>query len=156
MGNIITVTHPRTLPETCDLCLAKFYVSCSFLVKARVIRRVATNRLFPQCFFIPCGLLQAQCTSLNLILMGLIIYVCLLFLTPKILSLPFDPQDNVILSWAHSYTPFHNRSNCWVCGALPSSSMEGFPWWASPLQGRDFLSLSLQIPVTTIIREASS
>ena len=33
--------------------------------------------------------------------MGLIIYVSLLLLTPTILSLPFDPQDNVFLSWAH-------------------------------------------------------
>ena len=30
--------------------------------------------------------------------MGLIIYVSLLLLTPKILSLPFDPQDNAFLS----------------------------------------------------------
>ena len=44
--------------------------------------------------------------------MGLIIYVSLLLLTPNILSLPFDPQDNVFLSWAHSYAAFHNRSNC--------------------------------------------
>ena len=33
--------------------------------------------------------------------MGLIIYVSLFLLTPKILSLPFDPQDNAFLSWAH-------------------------------------------------------
>ena len=33
--------------------------------------------------------------------MGLIIYVSLLLLTPTILSLPFDPQDNAFLSWAH-------------------------------------------------------
>jgi len=59
----------------------------------------------------------------------------------KILSLPFDPQDNAFLSWAHSYTAFHNQSNCWVCGALPSSSVEGFPWWTSPLQGKDFLQV---------------
>ncbi|XP_060992767.1 endogenous retrovirus group PABLB member 1 Env polyprotein-like [Dama dama] len=71
--------------------------------------------------------------------MGLIIYVSLLLLMPKILSLPFDPQDNAFLSWAHSYTAFHNQPNCWVCGVLPSSSMEGFPWWTSPLQGKDFL-----------------
>ena len=58
--------------------------------------------------------------------MGLIIYVSLLLLTPNILSLPLDPQDNAFLSWAHSYAAFHNRSNCWVCGALPSSSVEGF------------------------------
>ena len=73
--------------------------------------------------------------------MGLIIYVSLLLLTPKILSLPFDPQDNAFLSWAHSYATFHNRSNCWVCGALPSSSVEGFPWWTSPLQWKDFLQV---------------
>ena len=73
--------------------------------------------------------------------MGLIIYVSLLLLTPKILSLPFDPQDNAFLSWAHSYAAFHNRSNCWVWGALPSSSVEGFPWWTSPLQGKDFLQV---------------
>ena len=53
---------------------------------------------------------------------GLIIYVSLLLLAPKILSVPFDPQDNAFLSWAHSYAAFHNWSNCWVCGALPSSS----------------------------------
>ena len=73
--------------------------------------------------------------------MGLITYVSLLLLTPNILSLPLDPQDNVFLSWAHSYATFHNRSNCWVCGALPCSSVEGFPWWTSPLQGKDFLQV---------------
>ena len=46
--------------------------------------------------------------------MGLIIYVGLLLLTQKVLSLLFDPQDNAFLSWAHSYAAFHNRSNCWV------------------------------------------
>ena len=73
--------------------------------------------------------------------MGLIIYVSLLLLTPKILSLPLDPQDNSFLSWAHSYAAFHNQSNCWVCGALPSSSVEGFPRWTSPLWGKDFLQI---------------
>ena len=53
------------------------------------------------------------------------IYVSLLLLTPKVPSLPFDPQDNAFLPWLHSYTAFHNRSNCWVCGAPPSSSVEG-------------------------------
>ena len=77
--------------------------------------------------------------------MGLIIYVSLLLLTPEILSLPFDPQDNAFLSWAHSYAAFHNRSNCWVCGALPSSSVEGFPWWTS-LQGKDFLQVCEYLP----------
>ena len=38
--------------------------------------------------------------------MGLIIYVSLLLLTPKVLSLPFGPQDNAFLSWAHSYAAF--------------------------------------------------
>ena len=54
--------------------------------------------------------------------MGLIIYVSLLLLTPKILSLLFDPQDNAFLSWPHSYATFHDQSNRWVCGALPSSN----------------------------------
>ena len=73
--------------------------------------------------------------------MGLITYVSLLLLTPNILSLPFDPQDHAFLSWAQSYAAFHNPSNCWVCGALPSSWLEGFPWWTSPLQGKDFLQV---------------
>ena len=73
--------------------------------------------------------------------MGLIICVGLLLLTSKVLSLPFDPQDNVLLSRAHSYSAFHNQSNCWVCGALPSSSVEGSPWWVSQFQGKDFLPL---------------
>ena len=73
--------------------------------------------------------------------MGLIIYVSLLLLTPKILNLLLDPQDNVFLSWAHSYAAFHNRSNCWVCRVLPFSSVEGFPWWTSPLQGKEFLQV---------------
>ena len=72
--------------------------------------------------------------------MGQIIYVSLLLLTLKILSLPFDPQDNAFLYWAHSYAEFHNQSNCWVCGVLPSSSMEGLLWWTS-LQGKDFLQV---------------
>ena len=55
------------------------------------------------------------------------------------MSLPFDPQDNAFLSWAHSYPEFHNQSNCWVCGLLLSSSVEGFLWWTSALQGKDFL-----------------
>ena len=73
--------------------------------------------------------------------MSLIICVSLLLLTPKIVSLPFDPKDNTFLSWAHFYAAFHNRFNCWVWGALPSSSVEGFPWWTSPLQGKDFLQV---------------
>ena len=73
--------------------------------------------------------------------MGLIIYVSLLLLTQKILSLPFNPQDNAFLSWAHSYTAFHNQSNCLVSRALPSSSVKDFPWWTFPLQGKDFLQV---------------
>ena len=73
--------------------------------------------------------------------MGLIIYVSLLLLTPKTLSLLFDHQDNAFLSWAHSYALFHNRSNFWVFGALLSSSVEGFPRWESPPQGKDFLQV---------------
>ena len=73
--------------------------------------------------------------------MGLIINVSLLLLTPKIPSLPFDPLDNAFLSWAPSHAASHNWSNCWVCGAFPSSSVEGFPWWTSPLQGKYFLQV---------------
>ena len=40
--------------------------------------------------------------------MGQITYVSLLLLTPNILSLPFDPQDNAFLSWAYSYAEFHS------------------------------------------------
>ena len=42
--------------------------------------------------------------------MGLIIYVSLLLLTPKILSLPFDPQGNAFLSRAQSYIEFHSQT----------------------------------------------
>ena len=73
--------------------------------------------------------------------MGLIIYMSRLLLTPKILSLSVDPQDNAFLSWSHSYTAFHNQFTCWVSGALPSSSVEDFPWWTSPLQGKDLLQV---------------
>ena len=62
---------------------------------------------------------------------NLIIYMSLILLTPKFLSLLFDPQDNAFLSWAHSHTAFHNRCNYWVCGVLHSSSVDSFPWWES-------------------------
>ena len=29
---------------------------------------------------------------------------------------------------AHSYANFHSTSNCWVCGAMPLSVMDGLPW----------------------------
>ena len=57
--------------------------------------------------------------------MGLIIYVGLLLLTSKVLSLLFDSQDITFLSWAHSYASFYNWSNCWVCNLL-KASYDGF------------------------------
>ena len=75
---------------------------------------------------------------------GLIIYVSLLLLAPKILSVPFDPQDNDFLSWAHP-AAFHNWSNCWVCGAPPSSSWR-LLWWTSPLPEKDFLQVCKYLP----------
>ena len=50
-------------------------------------------------------------------------------------------QDNVFISWAHSCTGFHKKSNCWVCGAMPMSVMDRLPWWVSPLQRGDMPSL---------------
>ena len=35
----------------------------------------------------------------------------------------------------------HNTSNCWVCGAMPLSVMDGLPRWVSPLHQEDFKSL---------------
>ena len=51
--------------------------------------------------------------------MGLIIYVSVFLLTPKFLSLLFDPRDYAFLSWAHSHTAFHNLCNYWVSGVPP-------------------------------------
>ena len=73
--------------------------------------------------------------------MGLITYVGLFLLSSKILSLPCDPQDPAFLSWAHSYTAFHNWPDFWICNCSPSSSVGGFPRWISPLHGKDFLQL---------------
>ena len=50
-------------------------------------------------------------------------------------------SDNVFISWAHSYADFHDTSNCWVCGAMPLSVMDGLPWWVSPLCQGDFKPL---------------
>ena len=50
-------------------------------------------------------------------------------------------SDNVLISRAHSYADFHNTSNCWVCGAMPLSVMDGLPWWVSPLWQADFKPL---------------
>ena len=66
----------------------------------------------------------------------------LLGLTNAILNLTTAPaQDNVFISWAHSYANFHNSSNCWVCGAVPLSVMDGLPWWVLPLHYGDFIPL---------------
>ena len=48
-------------------------------------------------------------------------------------------QDNVFISWAHSYADFDNTSNCWICRAMPLSVMDGLPWWVSPLCQGDFI-----------------
>ena len=50
-------------------------------------------------------------------------------------------SDNVFISWAHSYVDFHNTYNCWVCGAMPLSLMDGLPWSVSPLCQGDFKPL---------------
>ena len=50
-------------------------------------------------------------------------------------------QENIFISWAHSYADFDNMSNCWVCGAMPLSVMDGLPWWVSPLRKGDFSPL---------------
>ena len=47
-------------------------------------------------------------------------------------------QDNVFISWTHSYVDFHNTSNCYVCEAVPLSVMDGLPWWVSLLHQGDF------------------
>ena len=63
----------------------------------------------------------------------------LLGLTNVILNLTsVSTQDNVFISWAHSYADFHNTSNCWVCRAMPLSVMDGLPWWVSQLCQGDF------------------
>ena len=50
-------------------------------------------------------------------------------------------QDNVFISWAHSYTDFLNTSNCWVCRTMPLSVMDGLSWWVSLLYQGDFKPL---------------
>ncbi|XP_057575623.1 endogenous retrovirus group PABLB member 1 Env polyprotein-like [Hippopotamus amphibius kiboko] len=63
-------------------------------------------------------------------------------LTSTILSMTVDPvQGNIFISWAHSYADLYNISNCWVCGAMPLSVMDGLPWWVSPLKRGDFPQL---------------
>ena len=66
----------------------------------------------------------------------------LLGLTNTILNLTTVPaQDNVFISWAHSYAKFHNSSNCWICGSVPLSVMDRLPWCVSPLHYGDFIPL---------------
>ena len=51
-------------------------------------------------------------------------------------------QDNVFMSRAYFYADFHNTSNCWVCGAMPLSVMDGLPWCSFlGRQKETFLSL---------------
>ena len=58
--------------------------------------------------------------------MGLIIYVSLLLLTPKILSLLFDPQDNAFLSWL---TPTQHFTISLTAGSVEYSPLH--QWKAS-------------------------
>ena len=65
----------------------------------------------------------------------------LLFLIGMTTLPGLETQDNVFLSWAHSYANFHNTSNCWICGAMALSVMDGLPWWVSPLRRGGFCPL---------------
>ena len=82
-----------------------------------------------------------------------------------LLRLPtVSAQDHVFISWAHSYVDFHTKSNCWVCGAMPMSVMDGLPWWVSPLQRGympslyDFLHQAKQqkLSIETVITAAAT
>ena len=46
-------------------------------------------------------------------------------------------EDNVFISWAHSYVDFHNTSNCWFMWGY-ASVVDGLPLWVSPLHQGDF------------------
>ena len=81
---------------------------------------------------------------------GLIIYVSLPLLPPKIPSLHLDPQDNAFLTWAQSYTEFHNQSNCWVCEDLWIFSISGRLPVVDTSISKKRCSPSLQRPSTTI------
>ena len=52
--------------------------------------------------------------------MGLIIYMSLFLLSPKTLCLPFDPQDNAFLSWAHFYA---HSTICLTPGSVEHSTL---------------------------------
>ena len=44
------------------------------------------------------------------------------------LRLAIVSAQDVFISWVHSYADFHKKTNCWLCGATPTSVMGGFPW----------------------------
>ena len=74
--------------------------------------------------------------------MGLITYVVLLLLTPKMLSLPFDFLKTMT-SYPGLTDKLHSTIDL-ITGSVecpPSSSVAGFPRWASGkvFQGKDFL-----------------
>ena len=66
-------------------------------------------------------------------------YMGLLLLTPKVLSLLFDHKT---MPSCPELIPIPNSTKNLIAGSAehsPSSSIEGFPWWVSPLQEEDFL-----------------
>ena len=67
--------------------------------------------------------------------MGLIISVTLLLLTPKVPSLPSDPQDNAFLSWL---IPMPHSTIGLGLWSIPLFISGSFPRWTSPLQGKHF------------------
>ena len=68
---------------------------------------------------------------------GLLIYVGLPLLTPKVLSLPFDSPDNAFLSWAHSLATFHNQSNYWVLAQMVKKPPAMWDTWVQSLGWED-------------------
>ena len=76
--------------------------------------------------------------------MGPITYVLLLLLTPKILSLLFD-FFKTMASCPGLTDKLHSTIDL-IAGSVecsPSSPAAGFPRWASPLQGKDFLRVCI-------------
>ena len=86
--------------------------------------------------------------------MGLIMCVSLLLLTPEILSLLFDPQDNVFLSWAQSYVASTISLTAGSAERPPLHQWKAFHVDIST--SMESLSPSLKIPSTTIACDASS
>ena len=92
--------------------------------------------------------------SLRTFQIGLITYVSLLLLTPNILSLPFDPQDNASCP---GLTPMLHSTIGLTVGSVEHSPLH--QWKASHgghLHFKERLSPSLQILLTTIACDASS